>query len=146
MSKVDKVYLYTCPSVSYILENVLKYLKSKKFICQTKNGIYFFILYVYDVLLFGDADAMKEANEHICKDFKITTAAILKDYLGVKITLNDTTKRAYTTQPFLLDKMFIKYGPEFSQQNFKTRGTPGFVLHLKGKKCGCSSNIKDEAL
>ena len=90
---------------------------------------------------------MKEAVEHICEAFKITTTGTLKDYLGAKIMLGGTTKTTYINQPFILDKKNYQVWARIIPAELQDPWCSRICLASQGyQRYWCSSNIEDGAL
>ena len=75
----------------------------------------------------GDTKAIDKVVKQKKSKFKITIKSLA-------CTINHKGKTTYIAQPFLIKKMFHKFGDELPKHNFVSQGTPGFISHLKGVK------------
>lgn len=90
-------------------------------------------IYVDDLLIVGDQDAVNKCIRDIKTRFNVTVEESLSDYLSCEIQFNSNRTKAWIGQPHLIKRLEKHWGEEVKTlQKFKTPGTPSLgVLRPK---------------
>lgn len=95
---------------------------------RENNEDVFICLYVDDLLIVGNTNAIETAINDISKYFSIKRMGKMKEYVGCQIDPSDEHK-ILLSQPDLIDKMNRIFGPNIKNlSTYKTPGPPGEVV------------------
>ena len=90
---------------------------------KNQNGTCIIIMYVDDMLIIGDDDAVEETTKEISENFLVKVEDNLADYLGCEFKISEDKKRGWLGQPHIVKTLEKKFGEMV--EDMKTYVTPG---------------------
>ena len=91
-------------------------------------GICIIIMYVDDMLIFGEKEHIEDFASKIQKEFSVKIQHNLADYLGCEFHMNKERTRGWLGQPSIIKSLEHKFGERAMNERLSlTPGTPRFT-------------------
>ncbi|KAL7574348.1 hypothetical protein ACA910_008452 [Epithemia clementina (nom. ined.)] len=92
-----------------------------------ENGVCIVIMYVDDILVVGNKNALEDLKKSFEKVFTVKVDPDLKDYLGCELVVDERKQKAWMGQPSKMKSLETKFGKFALKARLgKTPGTPGY--------------------
>ena len=95
---------------------------------ENSLGVCIIIMYVDDMLIFGEKEQIQEFATMIQKEFSVKIQHNLADYLGCEFHMNKEKTRGWLEQPSIIRNLEQEFGERAMKERLSmTPGTPRFI-------------------